>query len=428
MIGCGTVGGGVARLLSEQGAEYARRLGRRVELRRVLVRRAERAVRESGLEASLVTQDVGAFFATPGLDVVVEVAGGVSEVGELVKRSLETGRSVVTANKALLAARGAELFALAKRRGVAVAFEASCGGGIPLVTATQFGMMANRIDDLYGILNGTCNFILTQMTRSGKSYGQALAEAQALGYAEADPAMDVSGRDAAQKLVVLASLAFGARLEESDVWCEGIDRLELADLRFGAELGYDIKLLAIAERRAGGLSLRVHPCFVPAESMIAQVHGSFNAVSLYGHAAGHIMCYGRGAGRMPTASAVVSDLLNVASGWYAKAFGGMNLWADGQARPVIMAAEELVCRYYIRLNALDRPGVMAKVAAVLGEAGVSLSGIIQHEASAGAFVPLAITTHDARQGDVLPALKRIEGLDVIEGRPVCIRIVEPPAG
>jgi len=424
MIGCGTVGSGVAKLLHEMGEQYALRLGRRLTLRRVLVRDAGRA-REA--EPSLLTTDADAFFNTPDMPIVIEVAGGKGVVSQYVRRALKAGKHVVTANKSLLAAEGAELFALARQHGASIAFEASCGGGIPIITATSFGLMANRINGLYGILNGTCNYILTEMTRHGKTYAAALAEAQQKGFAEADPTLDVSGRDAAQKLAVLASLAFGQAVNDSDVWSEGIDRLDLSDIRFGSELGYDIKLLAIGERTDAGLSLRVHPCFVHKDAMIAQVLSSFNALSVYGSAVGHTMYYGRGAGQLPTASAVVSDVINVASGWYGKAFDNMKLWTDSHAPAKLADPSKLVQRFYLRINALDVPGVMAKVTTALGNAGISISAVLQHEAKVGQFVPVVIVTHNAEQGPVMNACKTIAALDVVREHPTLIRIVDMPA-
>ncbi len=382
MIGCGTVGGGVAKLLREMGDLYAQRLGKRLELRRVLVRDAAKATRTGLVEPARLTADPEAFFATRDMPIVIEVAGGQGAISDYARRALTLGKHLVTANKSMLAAEGAELFALARAKGISIAFEASCGGGIPIITAMQFGLMANRIDALYGILNGTCNYILTEMVQRGKPYAQALGEAQEKGFAEADPALDVSGRDTAQKLAVLASLAFGVRVRGDQVWSEGIDNLDVADIRFGVELGYNIKLLAIGERTKlssvqrpassvknqkhvpdtghwtldTGLSLRVHPCFIQGSLPLAQVHGSFNALSVYGHANGHTHYYGRGAGQMPTASAVVSDLLNVAAGWYPQAFAGMNLWADRQAEARLVDAADLTSRYYLRVNAKDVPG------------------------------------------------------------------------
>jgi homoserine dehydrogenase len=436
LIGCGTVGAGVAKLLRDNASLYAHRLGGVTPvLQRVLVRDTAKAVATGLVPASLVTADADAFFATPDMPIVIEVAGGAGPISVYVRRALTAGKHVVTANKSLLASEGADLFALARKHHVSIAFEASCGGGIPIITAIQFGLMANRIDALYGILNGTCNYILTEMTQKAKSYATALKEAQDAGFAEADPTLDVSGRDAAQKLAVLASLAFGVRVNGDQVWSEGIDKLDLVDIRLAAELGYEIKLLAIGERTRGSdstteskLSLRVHPSFVSKRIPLAQVHGSFNALSVFGSANGHTMYYGRGAGQLPTASAIVGDLLNVASGWYPKAFASMNLWSDAQAPAVVADPDELLSRFYIRMNAMDVPGVMAKVSSILGEAGISLSSILQHEVNAGQFVPLVVTTHLARQGAVRAALLRIGKLSVIEGQPVCVRIVDLPLG
>lgn len=427
MIGCGTVGGGVATLLREMAQTYAQRAGVKLELRRMLVRDAAKAVASGAVDQAIVTTDAEAFFSTPGLSIIVEVAGGKGVISQHVRRALTSGKHVVTANKSLLAAEGDELFALARKHNVSIAFEASCGGGIPIITAMEFGLMANRIDALMGILNGTCNYILTEMVQKEKSYAVALKEAQDLGFAEADPTMDVSGRDAAQKLAVLASLAFGVHVADEQVASEGIDTLELQDIRFAGELGYTIKLLAIAERVGDArFSLRVQPCFVHKSLPLAQVNGSFNALSVYGHANGHTMYYGRGAGRMPTASAVVSDLLNVAAGWYPHAFAHMKLWCDSHAPVKPVDAGDLESRFYLRINALDVPGVMGKVSTILGDAGISISAILQHEADAGKMVPVVITTHRARRGAVIAALDRIEKLDVIAGRPVAIRIVDMP--
>ena len=428
MIGCGTVGSGVVRLLHDQADLYGRRLGREIELRRVLVRDPAKP-RPDEVDRSLVSNDPDAFFATADMPIVIEVAGGKGDVSRHVRRALSAGKHLVTANKSMLAGEGAELFALAREHGAAIAFEASCGGGIPIITALQFGLMANRIDALVGILNGTCNYILTEMTRRGKTYGEALAEAQEKGYAEADPTLDVSGQDAAEKLAVLGSLAFGVQAVADQVSCKGIDSLDLGDIRFGAELGYDIKLLAIAERcrdRAPAISLRVQPCFVHEDLPLAQVHGPFNALSIFGHATGHTMYYGRGAGQLPTASAVVSDLLNVAGGWYARAFGEMNLWCDGHGRAEVLDPDELDGRFYLRISAMDVPGVVGRVSTVLGNAGISMGAVLQHEIAVGQFVPLVIVTHTAPQGAVRRALAEIEALDVIEGSPVCIPILDLP--
>lgn len=431
LIGCGTVGGGVAKLLNEQAALYAGRIGRPIVLRRLLDK-AKDAVIQSGLvDAEIVTDDVDSFFDTPDMQVVIELAGGTGAASMFVKRALETGRHVVTANKALLAEQGPELFALARKHDVSIAFEASCGGGIPCVTALQFGLMANRIDALYGILNGTCNYILTQMTGRGQTYDHALADAQNLGYAEADPTLDVTGGDTAHKIAVLASLGFGVKLVGGQVLARGIDQLDLSDLRFGAELGYDIKLLAIAERVPGqeAVGVGVEPCFIKEGELLAQVGGAFNALSVYGHAVGHTLYYGQGAGRMPTASAVVADVMNIASGWYGKAFNAMKLTPDLHAPAKLADPDALESRFYLRVNVLDKPGVIAEITTALGNKGISLSAVLQHEApetGGGRGVPIVTVTHKARKGDFLEAVARIASMGSIQGDPVVIRIVDMP--
>ena len=428
MIGCGTVGSGVVKLLRDHGDLYAKRCGHRLELCSVLVRDLDKARQGGSVDPQLVTDDADAFFATDNMQVIIEVAGGVGAIGDYVRRAIKSGRHIVTANKSLLGAEGAQLYALARKHQVAIAFEASCGGGIPIVTALQFGLMANDIHAMYGILNGTCNYILTEMTQRGSAYDDVLKQAQQLGYAEADSALDVSGRDAAQKLAVLASIAFGVHVADEDVWSEGIDTLHLDDIRFGRELGYDIKLLAIAERTQEGVSVRVHPCFIHGDQQLANVHGSFNALSVYGHATGHTMYFGRGAGQMPTAGAVVSDLLNVAGGWYQQAFLNMNLWPDTDQPATITDAADLCGRFYLRVNALDVPGIMASITHALGDAGISIAAVLQHEENQGKFVPVVILTHDARQGAIDQAATTIENLDCIDGKPIVIRVVEFPEG
>jgi len=427
IIGYGTVGSGVVALLNEHAELYAKRLGRSIELRRVLVRDASRP--REGIDAKLITDAADAFFETAEMPIIIEVAGGTGEVAEYVRRGIKAGKHIVTANKALLAAEGPDLFKLADDHGVAIAFEASCGGGIPIVTALKFGLMANCIDAMYGILNGTCNYILTAMSRHGKSYDDALHEAQEKQFAEADPTLDVSGKDAAQKLAILASIGFGVRVEEDDVACVGIDNIALVDIISAEELGYEIKLLAIAQRRdAGSLSLRTEPCFVSTDEPIAQVHGSFNALSVFGNATGHTMYFGRGAGQMPTASAVVSDLINVASGWYPHAFKTMRLWPDQQVPAQITPPAAARSRFYLRVSAADSPGVMSDLTRSLGASGISISAILQHESDDGAFVPVVITTHEAPAGDVSAAAQKIAALETIEGEPVCIPIMALPEG
>jgi homoserine dehydrogenase len=430
LIGCGTVGRGVVKLLHEMRDAYTQRLGAPIEIVKVLVRDPA-ANRDVPLDRSRFTSNPDELFNDERISIIVEVAGGVDRIGDHVRRALESGRHVVTANKSLLAKHGVELFSLARRKGVCIAFEASCGGGIPILAALKFGLNANRIQSVYGILNGTCNFILTEMTETDALYEDALADAQAAGFAEADPTLDVSGADAAQKLAIIASLAFGVSVTDKDVTHEGIDGLDSDDVYYGAELGYVMKLLAIGEKHAGGLVLRVAPCFVYADEALAQVRGSFNALSVFGHAVGHTMFYGHGAGQMPTASSVVSDILNVAGGWYPQAFERMRIWPDQHQPTALIGPEGVRTRYYLRLEALDEPGVMGRIAGALGAAGISLASILQTESpegEAGEHVPVVITTHHATEKAMASAVKALAKLDSVAAEPVCIRILDLPEG
>ncbi|MEM1446637.1 MAG: homoserine dehydrogenase [Planctomycetota bacterium] len=435
MIGLGTVGRGVAELMQNHAEVYAKRAGRPAELRAVVVRDLAKAqdwaTESRAVDASILGTDIDAVLGDD-IDVVIEVAGGVDVARRYVEAALGAGKHVVTANKALLAAHGPALFKLAKNNGVSVAFEASCAGGIPCVTALQFGLMSNAVRGLYGILNGTCNYILTQMTRHGQSYAEALQQAKELGYAEADETLDVSGADAAQKLAILASIAFGGAVPGDAVACEGIDTLDLLDVSFGEELGYDLKLIAAAEQETDGdgLFLSTRPCFVAKDAQLAQVHGAFNALSVVGDAVGHVMFYGPGAGKGPTASAVVSDLLNVASGWYPKAFAAMGLLPDGSVEAKRCASGDAVSRFYLRLALRDVPGGFGRITTTLGDHGVSLSAVLQHEAgedesgTSGKFVPVVVTTHRCLQGDLAAACEALAALDEVEGSPVVIRILD----
>ena len=421
LLGHGIVGGGVAKLLHEQRDLIRARTGLEFDLRHVVVR----DVAKHG--STKVGTDAAAAIDDPRTKIIVEVMGGTGKAGEYVERALRAGKPVVTANKSLLAMRGKELFSLARRHNTLIAFEASCGGGIPIIDALTRGLVANRIDALVGIVNGTCNVILTRMTKNGWSYADALAEAQKLGYAEADPTLDVSGRDAAQKLTLLASLAFNVTVAERDVHVEGIDRLQSADIGFAAELGYVIKLLAIAERREDNrLSLRVHPTLVHRDDVLADVGGSFNAISVFGHALGHALFYGRGAGPSPTASAVISDLIDVAMGSRAIAFAQQRIFPDTTAPADVQPFDQLQSRYYLRLRARDVPGVLADVTGALGRHGISLTAVLQHELTDEQTVPIVITTHMAREGAIRQALQEIDLLPTITPSTVCLRIIDQP--
>jgi homoserine dehydrogenase len=425
LLGCVVVGGGVASILMDQAEMLRQRTGIRFRLRHVAVKDSQDYPPNA---AQLpMTTDAMAAINDPASDIIVELIGGTGVAGTFVEKALTLGKPVVSANKALLASRGPELFALARRQGTCVAFEASAGGGIPIIDALCRGLAANRIDAIIGIVNGTCNFILTRMTQNGWSYDQALREAQKQGFAEANPAMDVQGRDAAQKLAILAGLAFNARIAESDIHIEGIDKLDAMDIHYAGELGYVIKLLAIGQRMKGDrVSLRVHPTLVHKDEMLADVSGSFNAISVFSHALGHALWYGRGAGRMPTASAVVADLISVAQGIQKPLFDQMNIYMDRVLPATVLPFEQLESRYYIRLSVKDQPGVLAQVTAILGRQSISVSGINQHEGGEGRSVPIVITTHSAVEGKMQAAIAEIDALPAIQAPTMLLRIVDQP--
>ncbi len=426
LVGCGVVGGAVATLLTRDRQILQDRTRLDTSLRYIVDVNHDHA-RELGLDESLYTDDLSKALADPDVRVVVELVGGTTIAREITEQALKAGKHVVTANKALLAHAGADLYALARECGVSLAFEASCAGGIPIVRALADGLIANRIDALYGIVNGTCNFILSSMVQEGLAYENVLAQAQADGLAEADPTLDVSGEDSAHKLTILAGLAFGCNVDFQAISVEGIDRLQLLDIQQGQSLGYVIKLLAIAQRQGGGLCLRVRPVFIDIEHPLAWVSGPFNAVSVYGHATGHTMYYGRGAGGMPTASAVVADILSVAQGLWPKLFDQLAIWADRCPPARQLPIEEVRSRYYIRMPVEDRPGVFAQIGRVFAEHEISIASLLQpemDEEKQDDTATIVITTHVSREGAVRAALAQCEKLPSVRAVPVCIGIVD----
>lgn len=421
LIGFGTVGQGVAALLTDSQSPITAKKGLSLQLRRVCDVDLGRP-RDITIDPNLMTDRLEDILEDPDITLAVELIGGTGAARTVVRKLLQAGKHVVTANKALLATHGAELFQLAADAGRQIRFEASCAGGIPLVLAIQNGLVANRISALKGIVNGTCNHILTCMYQKDQSFADALADAQKAGYAEADPTLDINGMDSAHKLAVLSALAFGTRVCLDDIYVEGIDGVDQIDLNLGSELGYVMKLLAIADASGQGISLRVHPAFLPRRSLLAQVSGAFNAVSVYGHATGETLYYGMGAGRMPTASAVVSDLVALAMSPDQPGSRMLSQWTSRKLP--IMPIDDIQSRYYIRVTALDKPGVMARISGVLGSRDISLSAILQHESEPEMPVPVVIMTHQAREGSVRQALADIGKLDVVSEPPVCIRVVE----
>jgi len=418
LIGCGTVGSGVARLLLEHGDRLAARAGRPLVLRRVVVRHPSKA-RPVHLPAEMVTTDLRSVLSDPAVQVGVELVGGVDWARQAVVGLLEAGKDVVTANKALLAQHGGQVFDTARRHGRAVAFEASVGGGIPIVAALAQSLAANQITALQGILNGTCNFILTGMGEQGRTYADALADAQRQGFAEADPTLDVNGTDAAHKLAILAQIAFGVTVPLSAIDRRGITEVQDLDIRYGHELGYTIKLLAEAwlETRSGKqLALHVSPVLLRHHTPLAQVRGAYNAIHVVGDAVGDTLYYGRGAGQMPTASAVVADLIDMAVGRAQQTFQTLRLWSGDGGGITLRPSTTVRSRFYLRLLVADRPGVLADIARVLAQHHISISSVIQHEAlddHEGDTVPLVIMTHTALTGDFRAALAEIDRLGCV---------------
>ncbi|RKX78946.1 MAG: homoserine dehydrogenase [Spirochaetes bacterium] len=427
IVGCGTVGGATAQLLTRDRDILKERTGLNLNLK-YIVSKTYKHARELNLDSSLFESDLDKVLDDPDVEIVAELVGGITLAKEIIEKSIKAGKHIVTANKALLAHYGAELLSMARDRGVALSFEASCAGGVPIVRALYDGLIANRIDAIYGIVNGTCNYILTEMTQIGRSYKEALKDAQNKGLAEADPFLDVSGTDTAHKLAILAAIAFSQKIDFDKIPVTGIDTLDIIDVSFGQELGYIIKLLAIAQRMERGISLRVHPAFIAKDHPLAWISGPFNAVSVYGHAVGHTMYYGRGAGGSPTASAVVSDIVSAALGTASLVFHKLKVWPHNNHPAVQLPPEEVRSRYYIRLMAEDKPGVFAKIADVLGRHLISISSVLQkepHEPGANPlFVPVVITTHTAQAGNVSSAIEELDSLDVISGKSVCIAILD----
>jgi len=418
IAGLGTVGAGVVKLLAEHNRLLALRGGRRLKLVAVSARRKAKK-RDIDLTGVRWEADARALASASDVDVVVELIGGSGGIARgLVERALRSGKHVVTANKALLALRGAELAELAERQGRILAFEAAVAGGIPIIKALREGLVGNRVRRLYGILNGTCNYILTTMRESGRDFGVVLQEAQAAGYAEADPSFDVDGIDAAHKLAVLTGAAFGARVNFAGVHVEGIRHVTSMDIRFAEELGYRIKLLGLARETRFGIEQRVHPCMVSLEAPIAHIEGVFNAVVVEGDFVGTTMFQGRGAGQGPTASAVVADLVDVARGRHMPAFvvPAANLSAK-KAAPM----SRHVGPYYIRLMVQDRPGVIAAISGVLARERISVESMLQRGRSQSE-VPVVLTTHETEEAAMQRALTRIARLRAVAEPPCLIRI------
>jgi len=421
LLGFGTVGAGVVEGFLRNGDLIAERLGIRPVLRSIadLDLDTDRGVE---VPRELLTTDAAAVIRDPSVDIVVELIGGTTVAHDLIQQALAAGKPVVTANKALLAAHGEQIFALAEERNVDIYFGASVGGGIPIIRALREGLLANRIRRIDGILNGTCNYVLTRMETEHLPFATVLADAQSAGYAEADPTLDIDGYDAAHKTVILASLAYGYWIPLEAVHVEGIRHVEPVDIGYAADLGYRIKLLGVVNRTGDEIEVRVHPTLVSRDHVLASVGGVFNAVMVRGDFVGDTLFYGRGAGREPTASTVLADIADVAR----------NLASDAPRRVASLprsenpfktrSMDEIDSRYYLRMAVLDKPGVLARIADVLGTHGISIASVLQKEAKSGEIVPVVMVTHNAVEGAVDAALAAINGMDITGAETVRYRI------
>lgn len=424
IIGFGTIGSGVARLLLEHADRITRATGKKVELAYVVDNDLKRP-RNVVLPPGILTDDLNKVLQDPEVNLAVELVGGLEPARTIVLKLLESGKNVITANKAMLAEHGRELFEAARKAGRSIAFEAAVAGGIPIIASIGECLRANQIESIHGILNGTSNFILTQMEENDSDYATALGEAQQCGYAEANPSMDVNGSDAAQKLAILAQLAFGSRANWREIPRVGIDMVEVADMRYAKELGYSIKLLAVAELVPEGLELHVSPTLIRHGTPLAEVRGAYNAVRVVGDAVGRVFYHGLGAGQMPTASAVTSDIINTVIGRTAITFNALKLWANGVGAVVrTRDPAKVPGRFYLRFNVEDRPGVMSDIAGILGHHNISIASVIQHETEEdfSNVVPLVIMTHTSPEGDMVDALKEINQLSSVHPGSMRMRV------
>ncbi len=425
LLGLGTVGGGVAQLLAGEGPRFRRRLGADLVLK-TAVDLDPKLAAGLGLDPGVYASDARAMLADPDIDIVAELIGGLEPARTLVLGAIAAGKHVATANKALLAHHGAEIMAAAKARGVSVAFEAAVGGGIPLIKSLKEGLAANQITRALGILNGTCNYILSRMSSEGAPFNEVLAQAQALGFAEADPSFDVQGTDTAHKLAIVAALATGAWPRLAEIHTEGICDITPLDIRFAGEFGFKVKLLACLAAGEGRAEARVHPALVPQGHLLAAVEGPMNALHLTGDWVGPVLLYGQGAGRRPTTSAVVGDILDLArdilAGCPARV-PGLGEAEDGRGPLELAPLAEVRCQYYFRFTAQDKPGVLAAISRVLGEHHISIEAVLQKGRQDLGPVPIVMLTHEAREADVQAALAVINALPVIAQPTLLIRVV-----
>lgn len=429
LLGCGTVGTGVAKLLLHNREVLQSRVGAELTLRRVadLDLDRDRGIR---FEDGVLTTDAYQIVRDPEIDIVIEMIGGETVAKELILEAIRNDKQIVTANKALLAGQGNQLFQAAAEKGVDLAFEASVGGCMPIIKTLRESLVGNRIESMTGILNGTCNYILSKITDQGSTFEAALAEAQAEGYAEADPTLDIEGHDTAHKVAILAALAFGMQINLKDVYIEGISGITPIDIEFAGQFGYRIKLLAISKRLKQAVEARVHPTMIPFDNLLSNVNGTLNAIAVRADAVGDILLYGHGAGMMPTASSVISDTVDLARNLLHGSVGRVpaRAYQAAQIRQIpVLPIHEITTHYYFRFAALDRPGVLSKISGILGDYGISIQSVHQKGRKTNGTVPVVMLTHQAKESDVQQALAKIAKLEVVGAPPVLIRIEDANA-
>lgn len=430
LLGFGTVGTGIARLLIENADVIEARVGLPLELKSIADIEVEKD-RGLSIDRNMLTTDAWRVVDDPEIEIIIEMIGGEGIAKDLMLKAIENGKHVVTANKALLAKHGNEIFEKAGEKGVDVAYEASVGGCMPIIKTVRESLVGNHIQSITGILNGTCNYILSKITDDGSMFETALAAAQANGFAEADPTLDVEGFDTAHKLAILTALGYGMAINYDDIYIEGISKITPFDIEFAAQFGYRIKLLAISKFKAGAVEARIHPTMIPFNNILSNVNGSLNAVTVTGDAVGDILLSGHGAGMMPTASAVISDIVDLARNLMMGISGRVPMLAcqkDKIRQIPVVPMEKLSTHYYFRFSALDKPGVLSKISGILGKYAISLQSVHQKGRKTNGTVPVVMLTHTALEADVKKALLEIESLDVVGEKPVLIRIEDEKDG
>lgn len=424
LLGCGTVGTGVAKILLEKRDLITAKLGAGLNLKYVadIDRTTDRGIR---FEDGVFVEDAFKVVADPEIDIIIEMIGGEGIARDLILKAIENGKHVVTANKALLACHGQKIFQAATQNGVDLAYEASVGGCMPIVKTLRESLVGNHISAMTGILNGTCNYILSKITHAGSTFQEALSEAQAHGYAEADPTLDIEGIDTAHKLAILSALAYGMQINLKDIYIEGVTNITPLDIQFADQFGYRVKLLAIGKNNGTTVEARVHPTMIPFDNLLSNVNGTMNAITISGDAVEDVLLYGHGAGRMPTASAVVADIVDIARNLLSTSTGRVPLLAyqmENIREVPILPIDEISTHYYVRFAALDRPGVLSKISGILGNHDISIKSVHQKGRKTNGSVPVVMLTHLAKEADVKQAITEIELLDTVGEHPVVIRI------